>query len=446
MALNSGCSLLVMALIFGSSSYVLFLQPVIATSMPPSNSSSINQELQALLQSGWCNDHLNISNHCDWNGIICNEDGSVTNIDAWAFNIPQSEELLQIKNLNVTAFTNLVRLDLYALELTGTIPMEIGTLTKFTHLDLSNNHIHGRIPKELLNLTQLEKLDLSCNSLGGVIPSAFDQLENLTYLGLRSNQIQVQSRILLVKSFRNEVKMLTKIRNRNIVKLHGFCLHKRCMFLVYQYMENGSLFYALNNDVEAAELNWSKRVNIIRGMAHALSYMHHDCTPPIVHRDVTSSNILLNSQLEAFISDFGTARLLDPDSSNNTLVVGTYGYIAPELAYTLTVTEKCDVYSFGVVALETLISNLSTQSKLLKDLVDSRVPLPSNPKIAKDIVIVIMLALACVNSKPNSRPSMQQVVHELHGSKLPLCLPLSEISIHHIMTRDISSSCVTGPK
>jgi len=131
------------------------------------------------------------------------------------------------------------------------------------------------------------------------------------------------------KSFRNEVKMLTKIRHKNIVKLHGFCLHNRCMFLVYEYMERGSLFYILNNEVEAKELNWSKRVNVIKGMAQALSYMHHDCTTPIVHRDVTSSNVLLNSQLEACVSDFGTARLLDPDSSNQTLVVGTYGYIAP---------------------------------------------------------------------------------------------------------------------
>jgi len=131
------------------------------------------------------------------------------------------------------------------------------------------------------------------------------------------------------RSFRNEVKMLTEIRHRNIVKLHGFCLHNQCMFLIYQYMKRGSLFYILNNDVEAQELNWSKRVNVIKGMAQALSYMHHDCTTPIVHRDVTSSNVLLNSQLEACVSDFGTARLLDPDSSNQTLVVGTYGYIAP---------------------------------------------------------------------------------------------------------------------
>jgi len=130
-------------------------------------------------------------------------------------------------------------------------------------------------------------------------------------------------------SFRNEVKVLTEIRHRNIIKLHGFCLHKRCMFLVYEYMERGSLFCILNNDVEAIELDWSKRLNIIKGTAHALSYMHHECIPAIVHRDITSNNILLNNKLEAFVSDFGTAKLLDPDSSNQTLVAGTYGYIAP---------------------------------------------------------------------------------------------------------------------
>ena len=94
-------------------------------------------------------------------------------------------------------------------------------------------------------------------------------------------------------------------------------------------MERGSLFCILSIDAEAVELDWSKRVNVIKGTAHALSYMHHDCNPPIVHRDVTTTNILLNSELEPFVSDFGTARLLDPDSSNHTMLAGTYGYIAP---------------------------------------------------------------------------------------------------------------------
>ena len=136
------------------------------------------------------------------------------------------------------------------------------------------------------------------------------------------------------KSFTNEVKTLTEIRHKNIVRLHGFCLHKRSMFLIYEYMERGSLFCVLSNDSEAVELDWGKRVNVIKGTSHALSYLHHDCTPPIVHRDITSTNILLNSEKEAFVSDFGTAKLLDPDSSNQTMLAGTYGYIAPGKLYT----------------------------------------------------------------------------------------------------------------
>ncbi|KAL5707742.1 non-specific serine/threonine protein kinase [Ranunculus cassubicifolius] len=131
------------------------------------------------------------------------------------------------------------------------------------------------------------------------------------------------------KSFRNEIKFLTTIRHRNIVKLYGFCSNRQCMFLIYEYMERGSLFSVLNDGTEAVELDWSKRVNIVKGISYALSYMHHDCNPAILHRDISSNNVLLSSELEACVSDFGTARLMQPDSSNQTLPVGTYGYIAP---------------------------------------------------------------------------------------------------------------------
>ncbi|KAL5721384.1 non-specific serine/threonine protein kinase [Ranunculus cassubicifolius] len=152
--------------------------------------------------------------------------------------------------------------------------------------------------------------------------------------------------------------------------------------------------------------------------------MHHDCIPPILHRDISSNNVLLNSELEARVSDFGTARIIQPDSSNQTLVVGTYGYIAPELAYTMAVTEKCDVYSFGVVALETImgkhpgdfIASLSTpdaQNVLLKDLLDSRLLCPTYQNVINDLVLIVRLALDCVNSNPHRRPSMQQVSQNL---------------------------------
>ncbi|KAK7830521.1 mdis1-interacting receptor like kinase 2 [Quercus suber] len=94
-------------------------------------------------------------------------------------------------------------------------------------------------------------------------------------------------------------------------------------------MERGSLFSVLSNNVDAVELDWIKRMKVIKSIAHALSYMHHECVPVIVHRDITNNNILLNFELEASISDFSMAKLLDPNSSNQTLIAGTYGYVAP---------------------------------------------------------------------------------------------------------------------
>ncbi|KAM4118353.1 hypothetical protein ACB094_02G195400 [Castanea mollissima] len=250
------------------------------------------------------------------------------------------------------------------------------------------------------------------------------------------------------KSFRNEAKVLSEVRHRNIVKLYGFCLHNQCMFLVYEYIERGSLFYAISNDVEAKELNWKKRVNIIKGIANALSYLHHDCIPTIVHRDLTTSNILLNSDFEAIVADFGIARPLNPDSSNLTTLAGTYGYIAPELAYTMVVNEKCDVYSFGVVVLETmigrhpgeLISSLASSSArhiMLKDVLDPRLSPHINQTIAQNVVLVVTLALACLRSNPKSRPTMKHVSQEILVRKPPLLKPFYEISMWELMNQEI---------
>ncbi|KAH9735408.1 MDIS1-interacting receptor like kinase 2 [Citrus sinensis] len=238
-----------------------------------------------------------------------------------------------------------------------------------------------------------------------------------------------------VESFQNEARVLSTVRHRNIVKLYGFCLHKRCMFFIYEYMERGSLFYVLRDDDEAIELNWTRRVNIVKSVAHALSYLHHDCTPSIVHRDISSNNILLNSNLEAFVADFGTARLLHVDSSNRTLRAGTYGYIAPELAYTMVVTEKCDVYSFGVVALESLSSSSGPKIMLI-DILDQRLSPPVNQKIIQDIILVSTTALACLRSKPKSRPTMQRISQELEG-KTPMKKGLKEISISEMRNQEM---------
>ncbi|XP_058202632.1 MDIS1-interacting receptor like kinase 2-like [Rhododendron vialii] len=199
-----------------------------------------------------------------------------------------------------------------------------------------------------------------------------------------------------IKSFANEVATLTEIRHRNIVKLYGFCYHKKHTFLVCEYMERGSLADVLRRERDAKELDWSKRVNIVKGVVHALSYLHHNCVPPIIHRDISSKNVLLDSEMEAHVSDFGTARFLKPDSSNWTAVAGTFGYIAPELSYTMAVTEKCDVYSFGVLTLEILMGSLTGElnSNLyssvdneriqLADVLDPRLPPKGNDPFIKD--------------------------------------------------------------
>ncbi|XP_022133623.1 MDIS1-interacting receptor like kinase 2-like [Momordica charantia] len=250
--------------------------------------------------------------------------------------------------------------------------------------------------------------------------------------------------ITLFNSFQNEVEMLKEIRHKNIVKLHGYCLHNRCMFLIYQYMERRSLFLALSNDSEAVELDWNKRLSIITRVAHALSYIHHHCIKPIIHRDVTTSNILLDSKLEAFLSDFGIARLLDLESSYHTTVGGTCGYIAP--AYTMTVTEKCDVYSFGVVALEIIMGKHlgellnSLWSKFvppiaIKDFLDSRLRSPLiTTRAAQNVVFTLTLAFACLHPNPKARPTMQHVT-EIFSVRRPRLEEFSfnEISIEQIL-------------
>ncbi|WRX12575.1 Protein kinase domain - like 10, partial [Theobroma cacao] len=228
-----------------------------------------------------------------------------------------------------------------------------------------------------------------------------------------------------LKAFQSEIRALASIRHRNIVKLYGFCTNAEHSFLVYELVERGCLRMVLSVEEKAMEFDWNKRLNVVRGLANALSYMHHDCSPSIIHRDISSNNVLLDLDYEAHVSDFGTARLLKPDSSNWTSVAGTFGYVAPELAYTMEVNEKCDVYSFGVVALEILmgrhpgdlISSLSSssssssqpncQQSLLKDVIDQRLSLPVDD-VENNVVSVAKLAFACLHINPQLRPTMLQ--------------------------------------
>ncbi|XP_044500851.1 MDIS1-interacting receptor like kinase 2-like [Mangifera indica] len=226
------------------------------------------------------------------------------------------------------------------------------------------------------------------------------------------------------KAFTSEIKALTEIQHRHIVKFYGFCSHIRHSFVIYEFLERGSLATILSNEEKAKELGWSNRMNVIKGVAKALSYMHHDCSPPIVHRDISSKNVLLDMEYEAHVSDFGTAKFLKKDSSNWSELAGTYGYIAPELAYTMNVTEKCDVYSFGVLTLEIIKGNhprdflssfpspSSVVNLALNDMLDPRLAAPSRD-VQDKLISIVEIAFSCLDANPESRPTMQIVCQQL---------------------------------
>ncbi|KAG6424065.1 hypothetical protein SASPL_114477 [Salvia splendens] len=162
------------------------------------------------------------------------------------------------------------------------------------------------------------------------------------------------------KQFLAEIRILGTIRHSNIVKLLCCISSETSKLLVYEYMENHSLDRWLHSRNRSHNisghvvLDWPKRLQIAIGAAHGLTYMHHHCSPPIIHRDVKSSNILLDSKFNAKIADFGLARNLIKHGEPNTMsvVAGSFGYMAPEYAQTRRVSEKIDVYSFGVILLE----------------------------------------------------------------------------------------------
>ncbi|XP_038971697.1 probable leucine-rich repeat receptor-like protein kinase At1g35710 [Phoenix dactylifera] len=190
------------------------------------------------------------------------------------------------------------------------------------------------------------------------------------------------------KSFQNEIQALTRIRHRNIVKLNGFCTSLGCKFLIYEYIERGSLASILCNQETTEELNWERRAHIIKDETYALSYMHHDCNPSIMHRDISNNNILLDSDFKAYLLDFGTVRILKSNLSNWSTLAGTFGYAAPELSYMTRANEKCDVYSFGIVILEVImgrhpsdlvffISSSDVQQMLFSDVLDQQISPPA---------------------------------------------------------------------
>ncbi|MCO5550175.1 hypothetical protein L7F22_003657 [Adiantum nelumboides] len=227
--------------------------------------------------------------------------------------------------------------------------------------------------------------------------------------------------------FKTEMDTLRTIRHRNIIRLLGFCNNHESSLLLYDYMPNGSLEECIHK--RRGLLDWDARYNIALGAAQGLAYLHHDCMPPILHRDVKASNILLGAHFEPYLADFGLAKIgVNAVHASQTVLAGSYGYIAPEYAYTLSITEKSDVYSYGVVLLEMLTGKRPVEASLgegrhltewvhemrhvsddVVDILDARLRGMADPFV-KEMLQTLTLALECVHPLPVERPSMRHVV------------------------------------
>ncbi|KAG7944771.1 hypothetical protein I3843_15G120400, partial [Carya illinoinensis] len=238
-----------------------------------------------------------------------------------------------------------------------------------------------------------------------------------------------------IEQFINEVILLTQINHRNVVKLIGCCLETEVPLLVYEFITNGTLSDHIHDISRASSLSWEKRLKIATEIARALAYLHSETSMPIIHRDVKSTNILLDDNHTAKVADFGASRLIALDQTEiTTLVQGTLGYLDPEYFQTGQLTEKSDVYSFGVVMAELLTGEkaISTnRPETYKNLAMYFVSAMKEDRlfhILEDHIVnegnieplkeVANLAKGCLRLRGEDRPTMMEVAMELEGLRI----------------------------
>lgn len=239
------------------------------------------------------------------------------------------------------------------------------------------------------------------------------------------------------KEFKVEVEAIGKVRHKNLVRLVGYCAEGARRMLVYEYVDNGNLEQWLHGNVgPISPLTWDIRMRIAIGTAKGLAYLHEGLEPKVVHRDVKSSNILLDKNWNAKVSDFGLAKLLGSEKTHvTTRVMGTFGYVAPEYASSGMLNERSDVYSFGVLLMEiitgrtpidysrppaemNLVDWFKTMvaSRRSDELVDPLIEIPPSPRSLKR---VLLICLRCIDLDVVKRPKMGQIIHMLETDDFP---------------------------
>ncbi|KAF2290626.1 hypothetical protein P3X46_029361 [Hevea brasiliensis] len=239
------------------------------------------------------------------------------------------------------------------------------------------------------------------------------------------------------KEFRVEVEAIGHVRHKNLVRLLGYCIEGVHRMLVYEYVNNGNLEQWLHGAMcHLGTLTWEARMKILLGTAKALAYLHEAIEPKVVHRDIKSSNILIDDEFNAKVSDFGLAKLLGSGESHiTTRVMGTFGYVAPEYANTGLLNEKSDIYSFGVLLLEAVTGrdpvdysrpvnevNLVEWLKMMvgtrraEEVLDPNLEVKPTTRALKH---ALLAAVRCVDPDAEKRPKMSQVVQMLEADEYP---------------------------
>ncbi|XP_060199417.1 probable serine/threonine-protein kinase At1g01540 [Lycium barbarum] len=265
----------------------------------------------------------------------------------------------------------------------------------------------------------------------------------IVYRGVMEDNSRVAVKNLLnnrgqaEREFKVEVEAIGRVRHKNLVRLLGYCAEGAHRMLVYEYVDNGNLEQWIHGDVgPSSPLTWEVRMDIILGTAKGLTYLHEGLEPKVVHRDIKSSNILLDKQWNPKVSDFGLAKLLGAEKSYiTTRVMGTFGYVAPEYASTGMLNERSDMYSFGILIMEiitgrnpvdysrpagevTLVDwlKLMVSNRNTEGVLDPKLPEKPSSRTLKRVLLV---ALRCVDPNAQKRPKMGHVIHMLEADDFP---------------------------